>query len=102
MRRRVCISLWASLAAFGAGCASSPSSTPSALLEWSAPRTYTDGKPIAGALTYGVYAGPCGEEARIASTAALAYAPGAIPGCAYVTAEQHGARSAPSNEVHLP
>lgn len=84
-------------------CATHPPAPPSSTslaLTWAAPSTYTDGKPIVGTLTYGVYLGACGDEKRVAVVPETSYSlklSGA--GCAYVTAIQDGRESATSRKV---
>lgn len=86
--------------------AASLAGTPSAVLSWVAPTTFTDGSPLTGTVTYNVYQGPTGAE-TLTTTGVTALTWSANPAsltagssiCWTVTAVVGGVESAPSNEV---
>lgn len=76
----------------------------SALLEWTAPTTYTDGTPLTSALTYHVYRGVQGQPKTRAQssltsrTFTFTNLPVNTTQCFVVTAVADGMESAPSAE----
>lgn len=87
-------------------CASHPPAPlPSSghIMSWVAPLTNTDGSAITLPLTFGIYVGPCGREARIATVPLVTYAlPANASGCGYVTAIEDGEESDPTPERIIP